>query len=65
MGTTPKELELMETHAHEVMRLMLELDNDFSRESLAQAIIDQLFIDLDGLGHTVGDIRRQLAALPQ
>lgn len=31
----------METHAHEVMRLMLELDTDFSRESLAQAIIER------------------------
>ena len=41
MGTTPMELELMETHAHEVMRLMLELDTDFSRESLALAIIER------------------------
>jgi probable metal-binding protein len=28
----------MEIHAHEVMRLMLEMDSDFSRESLAKAI---------------------------
>lgn len=35
----------METHAHEVMRLMLELDNDFSRESLAQAIIERFGVD--------------------
>ena len=28
----------MEIHAHEVMHMMLELDCDFSRESLARAI---------------------------
>lgn len=31
----------MDVHAHEVMRLMLELDSDFSRESLGQAIIER------------------------
>ena len=31
----------MEIHAHEVMRLMLELDTDFDRESLAQAIVER------------------------
>ena len=31
----------MEIHAHEVMRLMLELDTDFSRESLSNAIIER------------------------
>ena len=29
----------MEIHAHEVMHLMLELDTEFSRDSLARAII--------------------------
>ena len=29
----------MEIHAHEVMHLMLELDRDFSRESLTRAIV--------------------------
>lgn len=28
----------MEIHAHEVMRMMLEQNTDFSRESLAEAI---------------------------
>ena len=31
----------MDVHAHEVMRLMLELDSDFSRQSLGQAIIER------------------------
>ena len=31
----------MEIHAHEVMRLMLELDAGFSRESLGLAIIER------------------------
>ena len=35
----------MEIHAHEVMRMMLELDNDFSRESLSQAIIERFGVD--------------------
>ena len=35
----------METHAHEVMHLMLELDTDFSRESLGQAIIERFGAD--------------------
>lgn len=39
MGALPTEPELMEIHAHEVMHLMLELDTDFSRESLSQVII--------------------------
>ncbi len=39
------EAGLMETHAHEVMRLMLELDTDFSRESLADAIIERFGAD--------------------
>lgn len=29
---------MMERHAHEVMQMMMELDEDFSRDSLAQAI---------------------------
>ena len=37
--------ELMEIHAHEVMRLMLELDTDFSRESLTHAIIERFGVD--------------------
>jgi probable metal-binding protein len=39
------EPELMEIHAHEVMRLMLELDTDFSRESLNRAIIERFGAD--------------------
>ncbi|MEK6249274.1 MAG: YecH family protein [Planctomycetales bacterium] len=35
----------METHAHEVMHMMLELDRDFSRESLSQAIIERFGVD--------------------
>jgi probable metal-binding protein len=35
------EPELMEIHAHEVMHMMLEQDGGFSRESLAQAIIER------------------------
>lgn len=31
----------MEIHAHEVMRMMLELNRDFSRESLGEAIIER------------------------
>ncbi len=31
----------MEIHAHEVMHMMLERDEYFSRESLAQAIIER------------------------
>jgi len=36
------ESELVEIHAHEVMHMMLELDNNFSRESLARAITERL-----------------------
>ena len=35
----------MEIHAHEVMRMMLELDTDFSRESLALAITERFGTD--------------------
>ena len=49
----------MEIHAHEVMRLMLELDTDFSRDSLGQAIIERFGADAkfhscskDGMGVT-------------
>lgn len=35
----------MEVHAHEIMRLMLELDTDFSRESLAEAITERFGAD--------------------
>jgi len=31
----------METHAHEVMRMMLETDIGYSRESLAAAIVER------------------------
>lgn len=31
----------MDIHAHEVMRMMLELDTDFSRESLNRAITER------------------------
>jgi len=41
IGATPMEPDTMEIHAHEVMQMMLELDKDFSRESLAQAINDR------------------------
>lgn len=47
----------MEIHAHEVMRLMLELDTGFSRESLGQAIKERFGADAkfhscsqDGMG---------------
>jgi len=39
------EPEPMEIHAHEVMRLMLELDTDFSHESLSQAITERFGAD--------------------
>jgi probable metal-binding protein len=39
------ESELMEIHAHEVMRMMLELDSDFSRETLTRAIIKRFGVD--------------------
>ena len=35
----------MEIHAHEVMRMMLEQNSDFSRESLSQAIIERFGAD--------------------
>ena len=35
----------MEIHAHEVMHMMLELDTDFSRESLARAITERFGAD--------------------
>ena len=35
----------MEIHAHEVMHMMLELDRDFSRESLSQAIVERFGVD--------------------
>ena len=31
----------MDIHAHEVMRMMLKLNRDFSRESLGEAIIER------------------------
>jgi len=31
----------MDIHAHEVMHMMLELNTDFSRESLSRAIIER------------------------
>ena len=34
-----------EIHAHEVMHMMLEQDGGFSRESLAQSIIDHFGAD--------------------
>ena len=47
----------MDIHAHEVMRMMLELDTDFSRESLARAIVERFGADAtfhscsrDGMG---------------
>jgi len=36
---------MTEIHAHEVMHLMLELDEGFSRESLARAIVDRFGAD--------------------
>jgi probable metal-binding protein len=39
------EPELMEIHAHEVMRMMLERDCGFSRESLSRAIIERFGTD--------------------
>jgi probable metal-binding protein len=35
------EPDMMDTHAHEIMHMMLEKDGVFSRDSLAQAIIDR------------------------
>lgn len=35
----------MEIHAHEVMHMMLELDSEFSRESLARAINERFGVD--------------------
>ena len=35
----------MELHAHEVMRMMLEQDCDYSRESLAEAITERFGAD--------------------
>jgi probable metal-binding protein len=35
------EPDMMDTHAHEIMHMMLEQDEVFSRDSLAQAIIDR------------------------
>jgi len=39
------ESEMNEIHAHEVMRMMLERDGGFSRETLAQSIIDRFGVD--------------------
>lgn len=36
---------MTEIHAHEVMHMMLEQDEGFSRESLAQAITEQFGAD--------------------
>ena len=36
---------MTEIHAHEVMRMMLELDEVFSRESLARAISERFGAD--------------------
>jgi probable metal-binding protein len=40
-----EEPEMNEIHAHEVMHMMLEQDGGFSRESLAQSIIDHFGVD--------------------
>ena len=36
---------MTEIHAHQVMQMMIEQDEGFSRESLAQAIIENFGID--------------------
>ena len=36
---------MTDIHAHEVMRLMLELDEGFSRETLTQAITERFGVD--------------------
>jgi probable metal-binding protein len=36
---------MTDTHAHEVMHMMLEQDDGFSRESLTKAIIDRFGAD--------------------
>ena len=36
---------MTDTHAHEVMHMMLEQDGGFSRESLTKAIIDRFGAD--------------------
>ena len=35
----------MDIHAHEVMHMMLEHDGDFTRESLARAIVERFGAD--------------------
>jgi probable metal-binding protein len=37
--------DMTDTHAHEVMHMMLEHDGVFSRDSLAQAIIERFGVD--------------------
>jgi probable metal-binding protein len=39
------ELNMKDIHAHEVMHMMLEQDGVFSRESLAQAIVERFGAD--------------------
>ena len=51
----------MEIHAHEVMRMMLEADTAFSRESLAEAIVarfgaDARFCACSMSGMSVGEV---------
>ena len=41
IGMTAMEPDMMDIHAHEIMHMMLEQDEVFSRESLAQAIIER------------------------
>jgi probable metal-binding protein len=45
IGVIAMEPDMMDIHAHEVMQMMLEQDEVFSRESLTQAIIERFGAD--------------------
>jgi probable metal-binding protein len=61
MGGKVKEPDMKDIHAHEVMQMMLELDEVFSRESLARAITarfgtDARFYSCSASGMEVGQV---------
>ena len=43
--TMKMESDMTDIHAHEVMHMMLEQNGEFSRESLAKAIIDRFGVE--------------------
>ena len=45
MGTIAEEPDVTDIHAHQVMHMMMEQDEAFSRETLAQAIIENFGTD--------------------